>query len=80
VKPTTDETLSEAVDELAIAVDRLFVTELRRGIADEETVDLIAMALDLAAVTRRSVSDGETRCANGKPDASTDDAEVTCSG
>jgi len=63
------ESLSRAVDELAVAVDRLFVTELQRGLADEETVELIATALDLAAVARVARFEGAAN-----------DAEVTCSG
>jgi hypothetical protein len=53
--PTEPSTLSRAVDELAVAIDRLFVSELRRGLADEATIELIATALDLAAVARTSV-------------------------
>jgi hypothetical protein len=62
--------LWRAVDELAVAVDRLFVTELQRGLADEETVELIATALDLAAVARVARFEGAARA---------NDAEVTCS-
>jgi hypothetical protein len=78
VKPTTDassieiardESLSRVVDELAIAVDQLFITELQRGLADEETVELISTALDLAAVARVARFEGRAN-----------DPEVTCSG
>jgi hypothetical protein len=45
---TDDAPLAHVVDELVVAVDRLFVAELRLGTADEETVELVAKAHDLA--------------------------------
>jgi hypothetical protein len=68
--------LWRAVDELAVAVDRLFVTELQRGLADEETVELIATALDLAAVARVARFEGAVPREGA---ARANDAEVTCS-
>ena len=64
------DTLAEVIDELVVAVDRLFVAELREGIAGEDTIDLVARARDLA------IAAGEQRAARGRATAS----EATWSG
>ena len=50
-----DAPLARVVDELVVAVDRLFVAELRLGLADEDTVELVSKVHDLA---RASTTEG----------------------
>jgi ribosomal protein L12E/L44/L45/RPP1/RPP2 len=81
--PVEADTLSRAVDALAIAVDRLFVTELRRGLADDDTLDLVATARELAAATTATATPATTahgRAAHAACEAGPGDPEGTCSG
>jgi ribosomal protein L12E/L44/L45/RPP1/RPP2 len=81
--PVEADTLSRAVDALAIAVDRLFVTELRRGLADDDTLDLVATARELAAATTATPATRATPAhgrAHAACEAGPGDPEGTCSG